>query len=383
VVSESDGTDVFYSTSFFGQKADQQFGELVYNSPNLGSFRFLVGANILHEIATQGITVTTPPLNRVTQIDARIPTFSYAVFGRATYDILDNWRVFGGLRYSHDDKKIVEANNFLGTNRQEAQWGDLTYEIGSSVDISSRVSAYLKYATGFKAGGFSGGSAAPAFGPEKNSSIEAGIKGSLPGNGGRFSLIAFHTPYTDMQVSQIRGFSTFIENAAEAEINGVEFEGSLNILPALRWDLVASALDAKFKRFTSIDSARPTLGTLDLSGNYLPKAPKFSGSTALTYTYELPDGGTISPSVRYNWQSRVYYSEFNVPVSSQKAVGRVDLHLDFESANKRWSGSLFVNNLTDEAVINNVIIVSATLGSAALGNLDPGRRIGASITRRF
>lgn len=386
LVSEADGTDINFSYSFFGQKGTQQFGELVYNSPALGSIRFLVGGNILHEIASQQLTVNTPPANRVTSIYARIPTFSYALFGRANLDISSNWRGFAGVRYSHDRKSLRESNNFLNggvPGRQEAQWGDITYEVGTSIDLTQRISAYVKYATGFKAGGFSGGSFAPAFAPEKDKSIEGGVKGSLPNNRGRFSLVAFHTPYTNMQVNQVRGFSAFISNAGKSTINGVEFEGFYNIVPALRFDLVASLLDAKFDSFSTIDSARPALGTLDLSGNYLPKAPKFSGSSALTYTHGLAQGGKLAFTGRYNWQSRVFYTEFNLPVSTQKAVGRIDLTLDFESADKLWNASVFVNNVADKSVVNNVIVASATLSSAALANLDPGRRIGASLTRRF
>jgi iron complex outermembrane recepter protein len=383
LVSEADGTQVDYSYSFFEQEADQQFGELVYHSPNIGSFRLLAGATVLNETARQGIVVTTPPANRVTQIDASIPTFSYAVFGRVNYDITDNWRAFGGLRYSHDKKDVTEANNFLGSNEQEADWGDLTYEFGTSVDLSPRISAFIKYATGFKAGGFSGGSAAPAFDPEENSSVEVGIKGNLPDNRGRFSLVGFHTPYRDLQVTQIRGFSTFIDNAAEATINGVEFESVVDISRNLRFDLTASYLDAKFDSFTSIDSARPELGEIDLSGNHLPKAPEFSGSAGLDYTFEIPGGAKIVPAARVNWQDRVYYTEFNLPVASQEAVTRIDLNLNYESADGKLAATLFVNNVTDEQVVNNVIIASATLGSAVVANLDPGRRMGIQLTRRF
>lgn len=381
--TESDGTAVNYGFSHFGQRGNQQFGELVYNSPTTGPLRALVGVNVLHEIAEQEITVTVPLADRETIIRARIPTISYAVFARLTYALSESWRVFGGARYSYDRKKLSEFNNFLGSGHQRASWDDLTYEFGTSVDLSPGVSGYLKYATGFKAGGFQGGSLAPPFNPETNANIEVGLKGALPGALGRFSIAAFHTRYDDLQVNQIINFAAFITNAAKATINGVELEGTLNITPALRAELTASILDAKFDRFQTADSSRPDLGTLDLAGNSLPKAPGFSGTASLTYTRNLSSGGKISLGARYNWQDRVWFSEFNLPVSAQRAVGRIDVSLDFESPDTRWSGSLFVSNLTDEPVLNNVNIVSASLGSAALGNLDPGRHIGATLKRRF
>jgi iron complex outermembrane receptor protein len=86
---------------------------------------------------------------------------------------------------------------------------------------------------------------------------------------------------------------------------------------------------------------------------------------------------------RYYWKSKTYFTEFNLPVSGQGAVGRVDLSLNYESQDKLWEAGLFARNLTDEKVVQRSRTVSALLNSASLGQLDPGRDLGVSLRRRF
>lgn len=380
--SDGDGTQALLTLTDADQVAKQGYSELTFR-PEVGArLDLLIGLNAFYEKADQLVEVRTPAFNRITIINAAVTTTSYAAFAHGTWSLTDAWDVFAGLRYTFDRKAIAEANNFLGAGTNRANWDAVTYQVGTSYDLSPDVSAYLTYSTGFKGGGFQAGSFTQAFNPEKNRNLEAGVKGFYLDRRLELNLAAFRSSYRDLQVQQIRGVAAFTDNAAQATIRGLELEGRASLSRALTVDAVVSLLDAEFDEYLTIDSARPTLGTLDLTGNRLPKAPKATATVGVSYRLELAPGD-LTFGGRYNWQDRVYFTEFNLPVASQRAVGRFDLTAEFRSADRAWTVGAYALNLTDEVVFNNINVVSATLGSAAIANLDAGRKVGVFVRREF
>ena len=101
--------------------------------------------------------------------------------------------------------------------------------------------------------------------------------------------------------------------------------------------------------------------------------------------YDLPvvTNGRLTLGGRYYWKDRIYFSEFNLPIASQEAVGRFDLSLTYASPDDRWQIGAFARNLTDERVFNSIRVVSALLNSASLGRLDAGREIGVTVRTKF
>lgn len=382
--SEDDGTAVPFSDATYRQRSHQHFGELLYSSDTSRPFEFVAGANVFHESLNQNIFVTAiflPPGFGV-NIIGLVDTTSYAFFTHGTYKIGSAAKLFAGVRYSHDHRSIDDSNNFLGQIVQSKSWGKVTYEVGGSADLAKGITAYAKYATGYKSGGFSAGSKAPSFDPETNASVEAGLKGNYLDGRLQANISLFHMKYNNLQVNQIVGVSAAITNAAKATINGLELETVAKPFDALRVEMSAGLLDAKFDSFMTEDSSRPALGILDLSGNRLPLAPTFTGSVGAYY--DIPAAaGEITLGARYDFKSRVYFSEFNIPVTSQKSAGRLDLTLSYKSDDGRWSGGLYARNLFDKRVLGQAYVVSATLGSLALGQYQPGRQIGVSAGYRF
>ena len=93
--------------------------------------------------------------------------------------------------------------------------------------------------------------------------------------------------------------------------------------------------------------------------------------------------GTVTLGGRYDWKSRIYFSEFNIPIASQNAVGKLDLLLNFKSQGQHWTAGLFALNATDVQVKGNVVVVSSLLGSLALATYQPGRQVGVSLGYHF
>ena len=380
---DGDGTSANFTSTEFRQRAHQFYGELVYASDTSGRFDYLIGANAFKETARQTILVPIAFLPVPVTIQSTLDTRSFALFGHGDFRLTDRAKLFGGLRYSWDEKEIDESNNFVGTLSQKADWNRLTYEVGASYDLSDTVHAYLKYSTGYKGGGFQAGNLAPPFAPETNNNIEAGLKGLYFNRRVEANIAVFHMNYDNLQVNQITGVTATVTNAAKATIDGVEAEIIARLTPALRAELTGSYLDATFDEFRTADSARPALGELDLAGNRLPSSPQFTYSAGLYYTLSVATAGSLTLGGRYYWRDKVYFSEFNIPVASETSAGRIDLSLNYESDDGRWQAGIYARNLTDEKVLTNVQVVSALLGSLALGHLDTGRNVGILLRRRF
>ena len=383
---DGDGTSIPFTASLFTNIAHQKYAELVYASDESAPLSVVLGGNYFTEHLTQNAAV--PVLNLIPTFPyfngGVVDTTSYAVFGHAQYTLFGSTRVFGGLRYSHDHKDESEYVSLGVTNRasSEKSWQRVTFEFGTVSDLSKSVTAYAKYATGYKSGGYSVSSFNPPFNPETNTEIEAEVKGTFFNGAVQVNLSAFHMKYRNLQVTQVLALGTAVTNAARATINGLEIESVLRPVRQFRLELSGAYLDAKFDQFGTLDSARPQLGTLQLAGNELPNAPHWTGSLGAFYDAEI-SSGTITPGARLDWKSRTYFSEFNIPVSSEGANARLNLYLNFRSKDQRWTGSLFALNATDRLVRYNVVVVSAVLGSLAVTQYQPGRQVGASIGYHF
>jgi len=224
--------------------------------------------------------------------------------------------------------------------------------------------------------------------------MEIGLKGNSLGGALQANLAGFHMKYKNLQVNQAVGAVVLVTNAARATINGFEAELKIRPVQAFRVDLNASWLDARFDDFFSRDDSRPTflpdtkiingipVQGIDLEDNRLPTAPKYAVSAGAYYDISI-DSGLVTVGGRYDWKSRVYFNEFNTRLSSQKAIGKLNLFLRYTSNDQRWNASLFALNVTDKQVKENVTVVSALIGSLGVARYQPARQFGLSLGYRY
>ena len=233
-----------------------------------------------------------------------VDTETWSVFGDFTYDLTDTISISLGGRYTSDKRssRVLRttflggfSNLFGGTGAPIAVTSDFT---GSETfrDFNPRASIswqpnrnhnlYFTYSQGFKGGGFdprgqttacrnsTGGACTAAevfdflaFDPETVDSYEVGWKASLLDNRLNISLAGFLGQYKDVQIPGSVGFDsngdgtndTFIgitSNAADADVNGIEFEGNALVGKdfagegsrfSVNWSL--GIIDAKFNTF--------------------------------------------------------------------------------------------------------------------------------------
>lgn len=380
---DGDGTAVDFTSTTIKQSQDSTYAELLYSSDDKQRFSYIVGANYFNSGEIQNVNVPVIGFPAPVLIYGDVKTESIAVFGHAQYKLTDVWKIFGGVRYSTDHKREAESNNFIGSLTQNNRWSKPTFEIGTSYDINKSVTGYVKYATGYKSGGYSAGSLGPPFAPETNAMWEVGLKGSYFDGNLQANIALFDMSYQNLQVNQVVGVTSVVTNAARARIDGAELELVQKITPELRLQFDGGWLNARFDSFLTEDSARPALGVLNLAGNTLPQAPKFTLGIGPVYNHTFGNGGALTLAARYDWKSRVYFSEFNLPLISQAASGRLSAYANYDLPGGHWQLGVYGRNLTNEHTFNSMDVSSAVLNSVALATIEPLREFGFELHYRY
>jgi len=224
-------------------------------------------------------TVKIPaPCSRVRRSDAT----TYAGYGQATFAITDNLRLTGGYRHSWD--KVIAYDSgvpatqvvFKGSTftlqtvgkQPPAGAGVLTtlspltqqdtYSITADWQVTDRVLLYATHRTGYTRGGIN--STAPlqdpnrAFGPERVKDFEVGLKAdwALGGIKGRTNIAVYRDKYSDIQRNDVIPGSSFtvVRNAADAILQGVEFESAVALNDWFDVQANLSYIDAYYTRWS-------------------------------------------------------------------------------------------------------------------------------------
>jgi len=333
-----------------------------------------------------------------------------ALFGQATFNVSDALHLTGGVRYTRDDRKNVGGRGHGWAYGDPAVTGyaavpvdpgcdtsgpDLkggcgfgegdvndahykgskgTYLLRLSYDLSKTTMVYGSVATGYKSGGNQdkGGQ----YKPENLTSYEIGAKTTLLGGAMTFNTALFHLDFKDFQFgapalapdgSRFFGFS----NAKGAKVDGIEFELAAKLTANDRLNLSGAITKSKLgelvgfsndyalpactdsraltdpsKPFNATTNAYVSSNCLDVTGNQMPHAPRFSGT--LLYEHRVAMGGdaSLAPRISVHYETASYMSVFNLGEGDrQKAYARVDVGARYSG--KNWYADAFVRNLSN------------------------------------
>lgn len=325
-------------------------------------------------------------------LNGRSETDAFAVFGEATYQLTDRLDLVVGARYSDESRdgnnnvRLLDFPSPVLDNVAEfesASFDDFTPKVGLNFAASDQTFVYGSISQGFKSGGFNVGSYQNTpFDPEEITAYEVGIKTDLFNDRLRVNSAFFYYDYQDYQFQDVENNNTVIRNAAEADITGLEIEGTALLSSNLSLDFAATFLDAEFDNFTALDPKAPELGLQVLDGRSLPRAPDLKFNLGLTYTARL-DNGDLSFRADYAWQDDIYFSAFNVPQLFQEDYGWSKLRVTYQPRGASWSIAAFVDNLSDEEVISNATFNGDIIDSTVTGNMAPPRTYGVEARIRF
>ena len=314
-----------------------------------------------------------------------IKTDSYALFGEVGGAILPATRVTIGGRLGRErrgGRNLLDFTGYLLLNDtilEPVSFTSFTPRFVVEHDIGALGRLYASATKGFKAGGFNVGSGQNSpYSPESIWSYEIGAK-LQPATGWFLTASAFHYDYRNLQVQDVDSNTVLIRNAATAKVDGIEVESRLSPSGRFHLGAMASWLDARFSRYATLNTKRPELGVVDLSGNPLPLAPR--GRIGANAEYEIPVGGVGALRLRADaaWQDRIFFSAFKDPRASQKGYWWLKARATLLPAGSPFRVSLFVDNLTNSRAFTNISITGDLDASRALGNLAPPRTWGLEL----
>jgi iron complex outermembrane receptor protein len=307
--------------------------------------------------------------NDITRAEEQI-----AVFGEVAWDITDKWTAALGWRWYDMDLDFYGSSNFTNGIFQgsvdsdrgrdyDQTFGHSTEPLNISGSVpkltvnyfaAANAMFYATYSEGFRSGGWNRGGGAPSFNPDfptvpvtydtdDVTNYEFGWKTRLAGGTVQWNGAVYYVEWEDMQTSRFDPINvsilTFIDNAADSEIRGLES------------DLVWSATEnlTLFGAFAYIDTELVATDSevIELApvGSELALTPKFSGNLRARYDWYLENTMVYAQgAIQYSddsWSSIVAADR-----RRQDSYTTVDLALGANRDN--WNVELFVRNLTDE-----------------------------------
>jgi iron complex outermembrane receptor protein len=293
-------------------------------------------------------TKTNPPTNLFTFNYPSIDTKSKAGFGQGSIPLpfVDNLRFELGVRYSDDNKERTGYLNYgtgIANESASSSSDKTTYHAALNWQVTPSNLLYLKYDTGYKAGGFT--DAAP-YSPETLDAVEIGAKNRWFDNKLQVNLAAFDYDYKDQQISQFVGDQTIIRNAGRSRIDGVEIDAAALITKDDRFDAYIGYLDARFTEF----EVAGTTGNINLAGNAPPQAPKMTVNLGYEHTLRFTPG-SLTGRVQTHIESTSYNTFFNYPDDRQGSYTRTDAFLTWAPASGKWEVQAYGRNLEDKRII--------------------------------
>lgn len=310
---------------------------------------------------------------------------SHAVFGDVSVPLTDKLTVFGGLRYSRDEKTQrvfntdsdapLRADEFFDVTAS-ADFEDWTYRAGLEYQVARDHMVYGSVSRGFKSGGFNGEppdaiAAATPFEPEVAVQYEIGQKSTFLDERMIWNNSLFYVDYTDLQTTQNVDGVRVITNAGEAHIQG--YETQLQLTPSENFTLAMAYAytDAVFDDFVE--------DGVDYSGNRISRSPKHKLTLSPAYTRTLANGADLTLAVDYQYTSKIFDDNSNQPPEVRGATSFVDARIVLDNIGRGMGLSIWGKNLTDERTRT---FQGSFLG-ATFGAFNPPRTYGVTLSWDF
>jgi iron complex outermembrane receptor protein len=405
--------EVDVSGTALNERLDWIFGFFYYNSDIFEEYRYSLPALQATYEAIFGIFGGGPPLpsgslallpfaNPVTGVKlngqpSAVPFLefrldqdltSWALFTQQTYHVTETVRVTGGFRWTND-RKIDVHSQVLNLSpvpagcrnlRAEETWSSPTGKLGVDADVAEDTLAYATFSRGFKAGGYNVGACGNTYDPEYVNAYEAGLKTQVFDNTLQVNVSAFYNDYTDLQVRKFVNNAAEVSNAATAQTYGIEVEALWVPIEPVRVESSVSWLHARFEDYDDVDPIFPTLGSQDLTGNHLLRAPDWKYALAGQYTLETGTAGSFTLRGEYAYTAEQFHTVFNNDFGRQKPYSIGNIRLIWHAPEDVISGvsfQAFVENLGDVDYVTNHA-PNATSGST-ISTYGPPRTWGVQI----
>ncbi|MCV6600429.1 MAG: TonB-dependent receptor [Cohaesibacter sp.] len=322
------------------------------------------------------------PAGFAERTNAKVRSYSAAVFGDATWHVTDKFEAFAGARIGYDKRSLSydHASTQAGfsifapaqlAKRNQSNW-DISPRLGVAYDVTDDIRTYASVSKGYKAGGFNIAFAQGtdlSYDPETAWNYEVGIKGSALDDHVSFSASAFYFDWRNQQIYAFQGRNFTIHNAPKSRSKGVEASLTLRPIDGLELTGDIGYQDAEFVK---LDNFKPGIS---VSGNRLPFSSKMTAHGSVSYTMAVTDDIDATIRADYNWRSPFYWDPENK--LKEKAHGILNARFTLEGDD--WTAYAFGRNILDKAHQWNGIVQ----GAGIRGIPGEGQNFGVGFTRTF
>lgn len=398
--ADNDFSELGFTTTDWREPSDQWLTEVQLASESDSPLQWLAGAFYMQEdVAMRFFFIDTFAFRFENGGD--ITTESWALFGEGAYDfeqIGAPITVRLGLRYSNDEKSGDDFISFTAGPvpptpiaptvpfQLGKEWNRLTGRLVGEYRPRDDLMLYASVSKGYKSGGVLIGNpvlfaASNVYDPEDIWAYELGAKSQLFDGRLQANLSGFYNDYEDLQVFILFGFGAIVENAAKAEVYGIESEFVAVPVDSLRLDATFAWTNAEYTDFSTVD---PTFGgpSQQLAGNQLNRTPEFSINLGAQYEISLGERGTLTPRFDYRWQDETFFRPQNIARDRVAPWDRWDARLRWtgpESEYGQFSAELYVRNMEDDDLIMNISTGASSVGFPEQTVLHPPRVYGVTI----
>lgn len=348
---------------------------------------------------------------------------SIAIFGQARYQITDNTRLIGGLRFNKDEKTF--------TGESIPDWDDDAFLWKAAIehDLQEDMMVYASAATGYRTGGANdrrvvSRGADELYDNEDVISYEVGFKSILLGGDMRFNASAFMNKYDDVKAqlfavacndtstgetvlqcveSGNRTTFEYYENGGSVDSVGMEVDIEWYPVEALTIQTTLAWLDSEFSDDFAVGNSelRPLLGLGNIQGRqdindpnsqfsfagWKPgMSPEYNIGLAATYEFELEGEGYLIPHIRFNFVDDFYAFDINIPETKVDSYVMVDARLTW-IVDENLQFDAFINNATDETFLTRAVVHSQIVNGLPVNSIQANwnnpRTWGVSMKYRF
>lgn len=342
-----------------------------------------------------------------------------ALFGEMSYEIDDLWSLTLGARYTEEDKELdtrsyplVVGNaarladssdpaDLLNASSPTFEDDNVSYRIVLQRELDMGM-MYASYSTGFRSGGFfnrgTTDSEVAPFESEEVASFEIGLR-SNPTDNSQINITYYNAEYTDKQVTVITAASdpvcgkggaaedangvtcSFVRNAGEVSMDGIEFEGVLMASEQLTLRTSVGTFSGDYDKYD--------YNGVDISDKArLLYAPELTAYFGAEYTSEMA-GGLITVNAGLSYKDEVEtqadWSTYDPATGPEVTIDSYEsMDISATYIKDLGNGTLKVRAYgTDLLESGNRVSRRYDAGAFAWAELAPRRQMGIAVGYEF
>jgi iron complex outermembrane recepter protein len=243
-----------------------------------------------------------------------------ALFGELGYKFTPQLNARLGLREERLDTNFSQESNspmLPAAPSASHQTPATTGRFVTNYDFTAEAMMYGSVSKGFREGGINASSYDPAlngpgmggrnpniplsFGPDTTTNYELGWKFTFPSLKATFNTALYHINWQNMQAigyAQTPGFpqgTQYFRNSGSAKVDGIEFEGGLEVVEGLRAQASLALMDPRITQAPPLSQDNPPYyapaycahSCPPQKGDEIPYVSKVSGSISLNYQHQI------------------------------------------------------------------------------------------------